>query len=450
MKGLDALGRFLYRQGKRTKLFASGNRQVQRDLEQLHPGENGQELLENYYSKKIGRFLAICLVGILLGAVLTIRTHSSRELEAGGILRGEYTEGSRELELTAVLETGEKKNFSVAVEPRKLTGEEVQALYGDFAAALPDLVRQRNPSLQEITEDLLLEEHYTGFPFSLEWASSRPDIVAGSGKVFQVEEDTKVSLTAKISYGEQTWEEQFAVTVVPVVFTAEEEQDLELEGLLLASERDSRAEKVWNLPDSFQGRRLTWEQKSEDNGLLLMLGAVAAAVLIFLMEDKDLHDELLQKKAQMRRSYPTLVRKLALYMGAGLTIRGTFQRLSAEGQEHGEGLAGDKLVYEEIRHTCREMQTGTAEIESYERFGKRIGVQEYIRLSTLLIQNLKKGNVTLLQRLHEEAARAEAGKLQECRKLAEEASTKLLIPMVLFLAVVMIMIMLPAFSTMGA
>jgi Flp pilus assembly protein TadB len=126
------------------------------------------------------------------------------------------------------------------------------------------------------------------------------------------------------------------------------------------------------------------------------------------------------------------VAKLTLYLGAGLTVRSAFQRMAGE--------------YEaEIGFVCRQLQAGISEATAYEQLGKRTGVQEYIRLSTLLTQNLKKGNGDLLKRLREETKRAENEKIQTCKKLAEEASTKLLVPMVLFLVVVMVMVMLPAF-----
>ena len=87
--------------------------------------------------------------------------------------------------------------------------------------------------------------------------------------------------------------------------------------------------------------------------------------------------------------------------------------------------------------------------EAYERLGKRTGLREYIRLCTLLTQNLKKGNAALLSRLQEEAQGASAERLQRSRKMSEEAGTKLLLPMIMMLVVVMVMIMLPAFSSMG-
>ena len=66
-----------------------------------------------------------------------------------------------------------------------------------------------------------------------------------------------------------------------------------------------------------------------------------------------------------------------------------------------------------------------------------------------MTQNLKKGSASLLPRLHEEAERALMQRIQAGRKLGEEASTKLLIPMVMMLGVVMVMVMLPAFTAMG-
>ena len=47
------------------------------------------------------------------------------------------------------------------------------------------------------------------------------------------------------------------------------------------------------------------------------------------------------------------------------------------------------------------------------------------------------------------AVQAEELRIQNARKLSEEAATKLLLPMVMLLVVVMVMIMVPAFSNAG-
>ena len=140
--------------------------------------------------------------------------------------------------------------------------------------------------------------------------------------------------------------------------------------------------------------------------------------------------------------------KLVLFAGAGMTIRGAFQRIAGEYEEKQQSRNGQSAAYEEVMYLCRELNSGVSEGLAYEHFGKRTGLQEYIRFTTLLAQNLKRGNSTLMDRLREEADKAAQERLQQSRRLGEEAGTKLLIPMVLMLAVVMAMIMIPAISNM--
>ena len=174
---------------------------------------------------------------------------------------------------------------------------------------------------------------------------------------------------------------------------------------------------------------------AENPGKILAGMTVAAATAVFFMSDKDLTDQLKRRKEALRLAYPDWVHRLALFLVAGLTIRGAFERLGKENE-----LAG---------YAYREILSGQSESVAYEHFGKRAGVREYVKLSTLLCQNLKKGSANLMARLEEEALMASESRIRDGKILGEEAGTKLLIPMVMLLAVVMIMIMLPAFSVMG-
>ena len=187
----------------------------------------------------------------------------------------------------------------------------------------------------------------------------------------------------------------------------------------------------------------------EDNSLVLWAGAFVVSIVVYILGDKDLHGELEKQREYMKREYPDIVHKMALYIGAGMTIQGAFQKIAAEYEQQKAVGKIRSPAYEEMLYTCRELRAGVSENDAYIRFGKRTGLQEYIRFSTLLTQNLKKGSNSLLSRLQEEADRALAERIQMGRKLGEEASTKLLLPMVLMLLVVMVMVMLPAFGSMG-
>ena len=65
-----------------------------------------------------------------------------------------------------------------------------------------------------------------------------------------------------------------------------------------------------------------------------------------------------------------------------------------------------------------------------------------------MAQNLRKGSSKLGELLTQESEQAFREQINTYRKLGEEASTKLLVPMVMLLALIMVMIMLPAFGSL--
>lgn len=426
------------------------SRQVETDLEKLHPGENRKQLCTDYYVGKLAKSIIICAAGIFLGLLVSVQSKQNRILDdTGTVYRGTYEEGEKEIEVEC-LTPGGKQEFALSVGARVFKEEEINELYAAFSAALAERILGRNDSLQQVCEDLYLREAYEGYPFCVEWKSSASDVIRSDGTFCGVAQEQEVQLRATITYEAWEWEENLSIWVVPRVLSQEEQQYREMEAMLLESERESRSEETWKLPDNWQGKNLIWKQKSEDKGAFLLAGAMLAAVLIFLLADKDLHDDVEKRRQKMKKDYPDVVHKLVLYLGAGMTIRGAFQKMAEEyGQLKKEGKPKSP-VYEELLHTCRELKAGVSEGTAYEHFGKRTGLQEYIRLSTLLTQNLKKGNSTLLQRLREEAGKASLERIQYGRRLGEEAMTKLLLPMVMMLLVVMLIIMIPAFSSMGA
>ncbi|MCM1064635.1 MAG: type II secretion system F family protein [Eubacterium sp.] len=422
--------------------------QVEKDLRSLYPGQGKEYLKANYYIKKISLFLAVLFVGTLFGMLVRYNSQSGLLLdEEGKISRGDYREGSVEVRLKTDRMESEGDSFQIEVAPMRLTEEEIQALSEELWNRLPEYILGENEALDRVSSDLTLEESYGDHPFLLEWKSSSPAVVGSTGRVYPVEKPVSVELTVRISYGEDIREKILPVTVVPKTLTAEERTYAELNELLQRSEYDSRGEEAWKLPDEWQGGAVSWQQEVEDYSVILWALAIVTAVSVYVMSDQDLHRQQEQRKKQMQKDYPDIVHKLALYIGAGMTSRSAFQKIT-EDYERKKGAEQRRPAYEEMLFACRELRSGVSEASAYEHFGKRTGLQEYIRLSTLLIQNLKKGNSTLLERLGEEADRAGEERLQNCRRLGEEAGTKLLVPMVLMLLVVMVMIMIPAFSAM--
>ena len=127
-----------------------------------------------------------------------------------------------------------------------------------------------------------------------------------------------------------------------------------------------------------------------------------------------------------------------------MTVKWAWRKVVEDYVCHKE-MWGERYVYEEMRRTCHEMESGITEAESYERFGRRCGVQIYIRLGALLSQNLRKGNRGLTELLRLESVQAFEERKARAKRLGEEAGTRLLLPMFLMLAVVLVIVIVPAF-----
>ena len=90
------------------------------------------------------------------------------------------------------------------------------------------------------------------------------------------------------------------------------------------------------------------------------------------------------------------------------------------------------------------MQSGIPETAAYERYGMRCRLPSYLKLGTLLGQNLRKGNKDLSRLLEEESREAFEDRKALAKKLGEECESKLLLPMLLLLVTILIMVMYPA------
>ena len=431
------------------KLPVPGRDRVKTDLNRIYPGQNPQECITDYYVKKMTLSVVILAVGLLFAGAWLLVREDGHITENGWVYRGSGEEGTQKYEITGQVEDGGRYTFQMEVAPRRYTKEEQKILYRQFEEELPGLVLGGNDSLDNISTDLELSETYEGFPFYVEWNSREPEVIGDNGTVHPRREPVSVHLKAEISYEEEVRETELTVTVTGRSETTEEQEKERIGGLLQQAQEEDPESGKFQLPEEVDGKTITWKENTGNTGWMLAVGCVSAAAAVFFFQDRDLHDLVEKKKREERRTYPEILQKLTLYLEAGLTVRAAFCRV-AEDYERERADGGRRLeAYEEMLIATREIRMGIPERTAYEGFGKRTGLREYVRLSTFLLQNLKKGSSTLLGQLKEEAQLAEELRMQNARKLSEEATTKLLLPMVLLLVIVMVMIMVPAFSNAG-
>ena len=444
---MKRIAMFLYKKACILNLPLFRGDTVESDLAALHPGERVECIKADYYVKKLSKCLMLLAAGLIMGLFAKLQQLQNTPLGKEGVIyRGKYAEGEKQLLLEA--DNGdEKQEFHMTVSAQNLTDAELQEFADDFLANLSELILNGNSDIEHITDELELTDAYEGYPFEVEWDSDREEIVDNNGRVCEVEEPEKVTLSVTMNCQQYSKTESFSVMVVPRSYSPEEREYREINEYLVNSERESRDEEEWVLPEEWNDRPLVWRLKEKKYCLLIWAFTPVVCLLLYYSFDRDMHREVEQRQREMKRQYPELVHKLALYIGAGMTIRGAFQRIGADYERKTNRQRDGDVMGREVLYTCRELQSGIAEGAAYERFGRRIGLREYIKLSALLDQNLKRGNRTLLERLREEAEKSCEESVRNARKLGEESGTKLLIPMVAMLAIVMVMIMIPAFGT---
>ena len=415
------------------------------DLERLHPGSSGRELQMDYYVEKLKLFLVVLSAGCGLTMMLCLKLTMEENLgEEAALERSEAGGGSKDLYLQATV-AGTQEEVYVNVLERQLEEEELKQLFAECGELLEQLILGENKSLSQVTKALQLPESVEGYPFEISWKSSDAAIIGLDGKLKQegsTQEQT-VCLTATLSYGEQSYVKELLVELASV--QVEETLERKLQEAIWQEDAASKYDAVLPLPKELEGEQIVWRLKLEDNSSVFLFLTLVTAIGVFLLKDKDLHQQTLDRKQSLKMAYPLILNKFVLYMGAGLTVRGSFLKIAGDYQRN-TAYKEKNIAYEEMLYSCHELSAGVSEGLVYERFGKRSGLQEYARFAALLGQNLKKGNSTLLGRLREESDKAMIEDLQFRKKIGEEAETKLLVPMVMMLGIVMLLVMIPAFT----
>lgn len=197
------------------------------------------------------------------------------------------------------------------------------------------------------------------------------------------------------------------------------------------------------LPEEWNGQKLEWQKPGDNTGTLIAALSFFSAFVLMLKKAREEQEALAKRSEQLLMDYPPLILKFTLLIQAGMTARRAFQKMASDYMRT-EPVKGH-FAYEMIVTACREMDSGVAELEAYRRFGERCGQMKYKTFSTILIQNLQKGSRRMADLLEQEALEAWDERKRKARVLGEAAATKLLIPMIMMLIVVMAIIMIPAF-----
>ncbi len=442
---------FIYRKFLRRKKSAEVT-SIKKDLNTITPTTKGEEQVAEYYIKKLGNCFIILLCGIILALLAALSSRQDTKLQIKDKLkRGNYGEVSTNSELEAVTESGEKLGiYKIKVNSKQYTLVQLGELEEELSSKLPNLIKGKNSSLDNVRTDLKLMEKVEGYPFKIYWRTTDFMTVSSSGKVKNEDlekEGKDVILSAELSCQDFTTTTQMFVHVYPPILSDTQKKYVQVQKLIDEQDEKSSTTDYQTLPKNYGKQKIVWKKPLHDSSVFLFILLFFVSILVYFIEDKKVRGKIKEREEEMIRQYPNLISKIVLYLGAGMTVRGVFDKLSTDYTASLQNGGDRSYLYEEIRMMSHEIGTGVSESKAYEAFGVRCRCHQYTRLVNLLNQNLKKGNSSLLPLLKQEAEKASVERLNIARKAGEKVTTKLLVPMMMILGIIMIIIMVPAFHS---
>lgn len=420
-------------------------------LQKLYVGKN-RKWLERIYDCQ--RIILIWIILILVQGMMlcAILGQSGKNLlkEQYYLERGEPGEGSRQVTLQVETEK-EKKEVSIEVKERRYGEKEINEKFAEARTYVKEHYLGENISSKEIQQPLNLVQNIPESPISVRWKLDEEGYVNEDGSLNQMEiqREQEICITAILCYGDRQEKMELEGVIFPKKRSQKEKFWEDWSKALEEWEEKTAEKKVLALPKSINHTKLTYRENDQSVwNQILLLGILLCLILPFLL-DYQTEQKIAKREQQLQREYPQIVERLILLIGAGLTVRGAWYRITEDYmQRYDRNEIKEDFLYEEMLVTRRELDNGKGEAAAYASFGKRLSVVPYMRLSTLLAQNLKKGSDDLLGRMELEAADAFRERRDTAKKLGEEASTKLIFPMMLMLVIVFAMILIAAFYSL--
>lgn len=395
------------------------------------------------------KIIIILILSVILSATLFLMENVFKSSDKI-VKRNAYGEGKKVTQYEVAVEGKDEGTIEIQVEEQEYTKKEVQKMFREVMTKLDKVVLGENKSFNRVEKNLKLVKSLEDYPVQIEWQLDSYTVMNLYGEIQEenlVSEGTLVELRGIISYKNEEAIYVQNARVYPLTRKGMDKLMYELGQEVEQVEKGSRQKNSFVLPDKIEGKQLTWTQKGEDRWHYVLFLGISLCVFLVYREQERVKQAKRRRAESLLRNYPGMISKLTMLLSTGTTIRNAWEKIVQNYEQQKESM-GIQPVYEEMLITLREMQGGVSEAEAYERFGKRCGTSTYLKFGTLLSQNLRKGSKGISDILRMEAIQSFENQKNTAKRLGEEAGTKLLVPMLGMLAVVFIMVMVPAFLSM--
>ena len=398
--------------------------------------------------------ILVLAAGFMLAAAAFIQSSGSLILLDGNLLERDGPGGTEKEYTLWVDGIGDgKEEIRVRVSPKEYSDTEVQEAFDAVLEGLAADILGSNPSLLEVSEDLKLKNTLPEHPgIRLAWHPEDEGLISITGKVNNqdLSEPAETSLTVRLRAGSCEESYVLPVTVLHGRSDPSAVNVQTLEEVIGQADRDQVFGDSLRLPETLNGRRLSYSIPPDHGWIKPAALGIIAAILLGLRPSQEKRKAAKKRETELLLDYSELVSKLLVYLGAGLTVRNAWFRITDSYSEALEaGRTGRRAVYEEMCTAALELKKGTGERRVYSDFAHRCGPKCYLKLASILEQSLRTGDGRMEDALQIEMQEAFEQRKNTALRLGEEAGTKLIIPLMLSLIIVMVIVAVPAMLSLG-
>ena len=177
------------------------------------------------------------------------------------------------------------------------------------------------------------------------------------------------------------------------------------------------------------------------DGLIFTGGAVAAFFAVPFLVDSSLKGTIEKRRLSIQMEFPEFVNKLTLLVNAGMTISKAWEKIINENKR-------EHILYDEMRYAMAEIKAGRPEGIAYEEFARRCHVKEVTKFVSVIVMNLKRGGSEVVPVLREQGRQCWEMRKNAAKAIGEQASTKILIPMMIMFLGIVLIVAAPAVMSM--
>jgi len=176
----------------------------------------------------------------------------------------------------------------------------------------------------------------------------------------------------------------------------------------------------------------------DDIFVIFSLGLVGG---LYLLPDYELKQKIKKRRREIQMEFPDFLNKITLLISAGMTVPRAWDKVVTESRTSTQ-------LYKELYRSLADIRAGNPLSQAYEDLARRCRMPEINKFVTAILQNMRKGNTELAAVLSVQAAECWEMRKHLARRLGEEASTKLLFPLILMFAAILIIVAAPAVLAM--